>query len=78
MTERMAAIRANDPVMLGLLLRVGQKTVLNPLAVAARQAAHDLMAYAREFGFTPAARAGVSTIEAPKSSPIIRFHSSRA
>lgn len=55
-------LRANDPKMRGLLVkgRDGAQAVQNPLAYMARKAASDMVRYASEFGFTPAARSRIA------------------
>lgn len=55
--EALAKMAANDPVMHGLILKgVYGTAIVNPLVAIARKAALDLVRFAAEFGFTPAAR----------------------
>jgi P27 family predicted phage terminase small subunit len=59
--EALALMAANDPVMQGLLVKGKRGTVIeNPLVYIARQAARDMVRYASEFGFTPAARSRIA------------------
>lgn len=59
--EALAKMAANDPMMNGLLIksRYGD-AVQNPLVSIARKAAGDMVRYAAEFGFTPAARTRIA------------------
>jgi P27 family predicted phage terminase small subunit len=59
-----------DPQARGLLVRGSKgQAKANPLIQVAREAAHDMVRYASEFGFSPAARsrisAGVSLLNRP-------------
>lgn len=60
--EALARMATNDPVMKGLIIksRYGD-AVQNPLVTIARKAAGDMVRYASEFGFTPAARTRLAT-----------------
>jgi len=63
--ERMAA---TDPVMAGLMVKTRHGGVMqNPLFLTMRQASNDMIRYASEFGFTPAARSRISTVEAART-----------
>lgn len=60
-TEAIDQVEALDPVMHGLLVRgsEGQARV-NPLAKIAAEAAADMVKFASEFGFSPAARSRIA------------------
>jgi len=60
--EALARMASNDPIMKGLIIksRYGD-AVQNPLVTIARKAAGDMVRYASEFGFTPAARTRLAT-----------------
>jgi P27 family predicted phage terminase small subunit len=63
--EKLKEMAARDPVMRGLMVKTRHDSVMqNPLFLTMRQAANDMVRYASEFGFTPAARSRISTIEA--------------
>lgn len=53
-------LAANDPVMHGLLVKRENAVVQNPLVYIARKAAAEMVRYASEFGFTPAARSRIA------------------
>jgi P27 family predicted phage terminase small subunit len=59
--ETLDKVVALDPAMNGLLVRGSEgQTRTNPLAKIASEAAADMVRYAPEFGFSPAARARVA------------------
>jgi P27 family predicted phage terminase small subunit len=59
--DAMIAAKANDPHHNGLVVVTDKGGLAsNPLVKIASQAAHDLMRYAAEFGFTPASRTRIS------------------
>jgi P27 family predicted phage terminase small subunit len=60
--EAFTEISARDPQMHGLMIKAANGTPLqNPVLLTARQAAQDMVRFASEFGFTPAARSRIST-----------------
>ena len=59
--ETLATMADRDPTMHGLMIRVGAGAMQNPVVITLRQAANDMVRYAAEFGFTPAARTRIST-----------------
>jgi P27 family predicted phage terminase small subunit len=58
--EIIKGLAANDSAMHGLLVKREGAAVQNPLVGIARRAAADMVRYASEFGFTPAARARIA------------------
>ena len=59
--ELLAQMRARDPVTKGLLVKTAAGDArINPLAKISRLAANDMVRYAAEFGFSPAARARIA------------------
>lgn len=67
-TEKLREMAARDPVMAGLLVKTSKGGVMqNPLFLTKRQSANDMVRYATEFGFTPAARSRISTIESERT-----------
>jgi P27 family predicted phage terminase small subunit len=60
--EALARVRARDPVMLGLMIKNGKEGEMleNPLVRISRRSAFEMLRYASEFGFTPAARTRIS------------------
>jgi P27 family predicted phage terminase small subunit len=63
--EKLKEMAARDPVAGALTVTTRHGGVMqNPLFLTMRQAASDMVRYASEFGFTPAARSRISTIEA--------------
>jgi P27 family predicted phage terminase small subunit len=59
--EKLQAMAARDPVMGALVIKTRHGSAMqNPLFLTARQASHDMMRYACEFGFTPAARSRIN------------------
>jgi P27 family predicted phage terminase small subunit len=60
--EALARVRARDPVMLGLMIKNGKdgEMLENPLVRISRRSAFEMLRYASEFGFTPAARTRIS------------------
>jgi P27 family predicted phage terminase small subunit len=61
--EALARMRAGDPVMFGLVVKSkkdGGTPIENPLVKASRKAADQMVRYASQFGFTPAARARIA------------------
>jgi P27 family predicted phage terminase small subunit len=67
--EKLREMAARDPVMGALMIKTRHGSVMqNPLFLTMRQAANDMVRYASEFGFTPAARSRISTIEAQPTS----------
>jgi P27 family predicted phage terminase small subunit len=58
--ESIKKLADNDPVMHGQLAKRDGGAVANPLIAIARRAAGDMVRYASEFGFTPAARARIA------------------
>jgi len=73
--EALARVRARDPAMLGLMIRNGQdgEMIENPLVRISRRMAFEMLRYASEFGFTPAARTRITQTSAgaPEDNP---FH----
>lgn len=62
--ETFNAMAGSDATTRGLLIKGKNGTALqNPLVLTARQAANDMVRYASEFGFTPAARSRISNID---------------
>jgi P27 family predicted phage terminase small subunit len=59
--ELLAKMAANDPVMKGLMVKTQAygAPMQNPLVKLARNAAGDMVRYAAEFGFSPAARSRI-------------------
>ena len=55
-SEALQKLADNDPVTHGMLVKRDNNLAQNPLVVVARRAAADMVRYASEFGFTPAAR----------------------
>lgn len=67
-TEKLREMASRDPVMAGLLVKTSKGGVMqNPLFLTKRQSANDMVRYATEFGFTPAARSRISTVEAQRT-----------
>jgi P27 family predicted phage terminase small subunit len=63
--EKLKEAAARDPVAAALTVTTRHGGVMqNPLFLSMRQAANDMVRYASEFGFTPAARSRVNTAEA--------------
>jgi P27 family predicted phage terminase small subunit len=63
--EKLKEMAARDPAMSGLLVKTRHDSVMqNPLCLTMRQAASDMVRYASEFGFTPAARSRINIVEA--------------
>src|SRR5262249_39968438 len=59
--EALKAVADRDPVTGGLIVRgAGGGAQQSPLLLVARKAAGDMVRYAAEFGFTPAARARIA------------------
>jgi P27 family predicted phage terminase small subunit len=60
--EALARVRSRDPVMLGLMIKAQKDAELieNPLVRISRRSAFEMLRYASEFGFTPAARTRIS------------------
>jgi P27 family predicted phage terminase small subunit len=59
--EALRQIADKDPVMRGLIIKGSKGTAIeNPLAYIARRAAQEMLRFAVEFGFTPAARARIA------------------
>jgi P27 family predicted phage terminase small subunit len=66
--EALDSVAAVDPSMHGLLVRGSERQAkCNPLVQIAAQAANDMIRFAAEFGFSPAARARISA--GPPSGP---------
>ena len=62
--ETLNEMAARDPATHGLMVRGKQGGAMqNPLVLTARQAANDMVRYAAEFGFSPAARSRISNID---------------
>lgn len=60
--EALALMAASDPVMHGLTVEGKRGSVIeNPLVYVSRVAARDMVRYASEFGFTPAARSRIAS-----------------
>jgi P27 family predicted phage terminase small subunit len=67
--ETLARVAANDPVMHGLVVRGSEgQPRTNPLIRIAETAANDMLRFASEFGFTPAARSRIAAGVGPPSS----------
>jgi P27 family predicted phage terminase small subunit len=63
-TEKLAAMAERDPVMGALMVKTRHGSVMqNPLYLTERQAANDMVRYASEFGFTPAARCPINILD---------------
>lgn len=60
--EALVEMARRDPVLAGLMLRVGKHgtPMQNPLVGTAARAAADMVKYAAEFGLTPSARARIA------------------
>jgi P27 family predicted phage terminase small subunit len=58
--EALKKMAANDLVFHGLLVKRESAVVQNPLVYIARKAAAEMVRYAAEFGFTPAARSRIA------------------
>jgi P27 family predicted phage terminase small subunit len=60
--EGLKALADRDPLTCGIVLKQGKHgiAVMNPLVYASARAAADMVRYAAEFGFTPAARARIA------------------
>jgi P27 family predicted phage terminase small subunit len=70
--ETYETMAANDPATHGLIVRAKNGTILqNPIVLSARQAAKDMVRYASEFGFTPAARSRIAAGD--DESPVSKF-----
>jgi P27 family predicted phage terminase small subunit len=66
--EALQVAAAADPIHKGLLVQGSLKNlVANPLIAVARHAARDMVKYASEFGFTPAARSRIISSEATRA-----------
>ena len=60
--EKLKDMAARDLVMSALVVKTRHGSVMqNPLFLTARQSANDMLRYAAEFGFTPAARARIAS-----------------
>ena len=60
--EALKQIAEKDPVMRGLIIKGKVGTAIeNPLVYTARRAAQEMLRFAVEFGFTPAARARITS-----------------
>lgn len=67
-TEKIKEMAVRDPVMGALMIKTRHNSFMqNPLFLTARQSANDMVRYASEFGFTPAARSRISTVEAQRT-----------
>jgi P27 family predicted phage terminase small subunit len=63
--EKLKEMAARDPVMGALMIKTRHGSVMqNPLFLTMRQAASDMVRYASDFGFNPAARSRISITEA--------------
>jgi P27 family predicted phage terminase small subunit len=61
-TEALARVAELDPTFRGLIVKTRHGTpVENPLYLASRQAASDMLKFAAEFGMTPAARSRINS-----------------
>jgi P27 family predicted phage terminase small subunit len=59
--EALARVAEHDPAFSGLIIKTAKGTAMeNPLFLAARQSAADMLKFAAEFGMTPAARSRIS------------------
>jgi P27 family predicted phage terminase small subunit len=59
--EALARMAANDPVMKGLIVKGQHGTAVeNPLVKTSRRAGQEMLRFATEFGFTPAARSRIA------------------
>jgi P27 family predicted phage terminase small subunit len=68
--EAVDRVAESDPVFKGLIVKARTGTpVENPLYLASRQPASDMLKFAAEFGMTPAARARLSNPLAFSSGP---------
>jgi len=66
--EKLKEMAARDPVMGALMIKTRHGSVMqNPLFLTVRQSANDMVRYASEFGFTPAARSRISTVEVQRT-----------
>jgi P27 family predicted phage terminase small subunit len=62
--ETLRTVADRDPVMHGLIIKTQNgNPQQNPLVLTARQAANDMVRFAAEFGFTPAARSRIATLD---------------
>jgi len=63
--EKLKEMAARDPDTVALTVKTRHDSVMqNPLFLTMRQAASDMVRYASEFGFTPAARSRINIVEA--------------
>jgi P27 family predicted phage terminase small subunit len=68
--EALALMAAKDPVMRGLVVKgIHGSAIENPLVYTSRQAAREMLRFAAEFGFTPAARARIAGGFGPDPGP---------
>jgi P27 family predicted phage terminase small subunit len=67
--ETLGRMAANDPVMHGLMVRGSEgQAKTNPLVKIAEASASDMLKFASEFGFTPAARSRIAAGVGPTTS----------
>src|SRR5215472_3626802 len=60
--EALARMVNNDPIMHGFLIRRSNgEAATNPMVLAARRAAQEMLRFASEFGMTPIARARIAS-----------------
>ena len=72
--EALALMAAKDPIMRGLIVRGKHGTAMeNPLVYTSRRASQEMLRFAAEFGFTPAARARIASGVYPRSPGGSRF-----
>ncbi len=66
--ETLNEMASRDPQTHGLMVKGKNGGAMqNPLVLTARQAANDMVRFAAEFGFSPAARSRISTVDAEAS-----------
>ena len=71
--EALAAMASKDPVFRGLIARSKAGTAMeNPLVYISRRSAQEMLRFASEFGFSPAARCRIHT-GIPNQAPVSKY-----
>jgi P27 family predicted phage terminase small subunit len=71
--QTIAAMAERDPITHGLMIRTRKgHAAQNPMVLTAQAAARDMVRYAAEFGFTPAARSRITAADAG-ANPVGKF-----